>query len=57
MREPIRSDRQIIKTTDASQGVMGHNVHAVLIVSLLLAAAAGIVLVGYFWTYSPWVSS
>ena len=57
MREPERSDGQIIRTTDARQGVTGHNVRIVLIVSLLLAATAGGVLVGYFWTYSPWVGS
>jgi hypothetical protein len=57
MPEPQRSDGQIISTTDARQGVTGHNVRIVLIVSLLLAATAGGVLVGYFWTSSPWVGS
>jgi hypothetical protein len=38
MREPERSDRQIVSTTGARQGVTGHNVNVVLIVSLLLAA-------------------
>ena len=55
MREPEHSDGQVIGTTEARQGVTGHNVRIVLIVSLLLAATAGVVLVGYFWTYSPWV--
>ena len=57
MRDPERSDGQIISTTNARQGVTGHNVNVVLIVSLLLAATAGVVLVGYFWTHSPWVGS
>ena len=57
MREPERSDDLIISTTDARQGVTGHNVSVVLIVSLLLAAIAGGGLVGYFWMYSPWVGS
>jgi hypothetical protein len=50
MIEPERPDRQIIKSTDARQGVTGHNVRAVLILSLLLAAAAGAAVVGYFRT-------
>lgn len=57
MREPERSDGHIISTTDARQGVTGHNVRVVLVVSLLLAATAGVVLVGYFWMHSPWVGS
>ena len=57
MREPERSDGQTIGTTEARQGVTGHNVRIVLMVSLLLAAAAGAVLVGYFWMHSPWVAS
>ena len=56
MREPAHSDGQvIIGTTQARQGVTGHNVRVVLMVSLLLAVTAGVVLVGYFWTHSPWV--
>ena len=54
MREPAHSDGQIIiSTTEARQGVTGHNVRVVLMVSLLLAVTAGVVLVGYFWTHSP----
>jgi len=53
MREPERSDGLIINTTDARQGVTGHNVRIVLMVSLALAATAGVVLIGYFRT--PWV--
>jgi hypothetical protein len=54
MREPEHSDGQvIISTTEARQGVTGHNVRIVLMVSLLLAATAGVVLIGYFRT--PWV--
>jgi hypothetical protein len=52
MREPQQSDDQIISTTDARQDVTGHNVHVVLAVSLLMAATAGVVLVGYFWVGS-----
>jgi hypothetical protein len=48
MREPERSDGQIIGTVDARQGVTGQNVRVVLVVSLLLAVTAGIALVGYF---------
>jgi hypothetical protein len=55
MREPERSDGHVISTTAARQGVTGHNVRIVLMVSLALAATAGVVLVGYFWTHSPWV--
>ena len=55
MREPEHSDGQIISTTEARQGVTGHNVRVVLMVSLVLAVTAGAVLVGYFWTHSPWV--
>ena len=56
MREPEHSDGQItISTTAARQGVTGHNVRIVLMVSLLLAATAGVVLVGTFWAHSPWV--
>lgn len=55
MREPKPSDGQVISTTDARQGVTGHNVNVVLIVSLLLAASVGIGLLAYFWMYSPQV--
>jgi hypothetical protein len=56
MREPEHSDGQIIiSTTEARQGVTSHNVRVVLLVSLSLAVTAGVVLVGYFWTNSPWV--
>ena len=56
MREPEHSDGQIIiGTTEARQGVTGHNVRVVLLVSLSLAVTAGVVLVGYFWAHSPWV--
>ena len=56
MREPEHSDGQIIiSTTEARQGVTGHNVRIVLMVSLLMAVTAGVVLVGYFWAHSPWV--
>ena len=56
MRESEHSDGQIIiGTTQARQGVTGHNVRIVLMVSLLLAVAAGIVLIGTFWAHSPWV--
>ena len=48
--EPVQG--QIINTTDARQGVTGHNVHLVLAISLLMAATAGVVLVGYFWVGS-----
>jgi hypothetical protein len=47
-----RLDGQIITTTDARQGVTGHNAYVVLFVSLLLTAIAGGDLVGYFWMYS-----
>ena len=57
MREPEPADGLIISTADARQGVTGHNVHVVLVVSLLLAATAGVLLVGYFWMHSPWVAS
>lgn len=57
MREPEHSDGQTISTTDARHGVTGQNVRVVLMVSLLMAATAGIVLVGYFWLRSPWVGS
>jgi hypothetical protein len=53
MREPERLDGLVIGTTQARQGVTGHNVRVVLSVSLLLAVTAGVVLVGYFWTHSP----
>ena len=46
------SDDRIISTTDARQGVSGHNVNVVLTVSLLLAVAAGVLVVGYFRMYS-----
>ena len=49
MLEPLRSNGQIISTTDARQGVTGHNVYVVLFVSLLLAAITGGGLVRYFW--------
>ena len=56
MREPQHLvDQIIISTTAARQGVTGHNVRIVLMVSLLLAVAAGIVLIGTFWAHSPWV--
>ena len=57
MREAERSDGQTISTDDARQGVTGQNVRVVLVVSLLLAATAGVALVGYFWMRSPWVGS
>ena len=57
MRQPESSDGQTISTTDARQGVTGQNVRVVLLVSLLLAATAGVVLISYFWMHSPWVGS
>ena len=53
MPEPQHSDGLIISTTDARQGVTGHNVYVVL----LLMVIAGGGLIGYFWMYSPWVPS
>ena len=47
MLEPERSDSRIISTTDARQGITGQNVRIVLVVSLLLAASAGIALMGW----------
>jgi hypothetical protein len=52
MPELERLQGQIINTNDARRGVTGHNVHVVLAVSLLMAATAGVVLVGYFWVGS-----
>jgi hypothetical protein len=40
-------------TTQARQGVTGHHVRTVLGVSLALAAVAGVVILGYFWTGVP----
>ena len=57
MRETERSDDQTISTDDARQGVTGQNVRVVLMVSLLLAATSGAILVGYFWMRSPWAGS
>jgi hypothetical protein len=57
MPEPQHSDGLIISTTDARQGVTGHNVYVVLFVSLLLMVIAGGGLIGFFWMYSPWVPS
>jgi hypothetical protein len=57
MPEPQHSDGLIISTTDARQGVTGHNVYVVLFVSLLLMVIAGGGLIGCFWMYSPWVPS
>jgi len=57
MRETERSDDQTISTDDARQGVTGQNVRVVLMVSPLLAATAGAIVVGYFWMRSPWVGS
>ena len=57
MRELEHSDGQTIGTTDARQGVTGQNVRVVLLVSLVMAATAGIVLVVYFWMRFPWVGS
>jgi hypothetical protein len=48
MRETLRSNGQIISTTDARQGITGHNVYVVLFVSILLAAIAGGGVVRYF---------
>jgi hypothetical protein len=49
--EPIvgHSGRDTVTVTQARQGVVGHNVSAVLMVSLFLAILAGIGLFGYLW--------
>ena len=43
-----------LNTTEARQGVTGHNVNYVLGVSLVLAAIAAVGL-GYFWMHPTWV--
>jgi hypothetical protein len=53
MLEPERSDSRIISTTDARQGITGQNVRIVLVVSLLLAASAGIALMGWVRMFAP----
>jgi hypothetical protein len=49
--EPVagHSGDEAITVTEARQGVVGHNVNVVLLVSLLLAVLAGIGLYGYLW--------
>jgi hypothetical protein len=47
MYDREQSGGRIISTTDARQGITGQNVRVVLIVSLLLAASAGIALMGW----------
>ena len=49
MRQAEGSDGESISTTSARQAVTGHNVYVILFVSLLLAAIAGVGLVGYVW--------
>jgi len=53
--EPIMTEENARKrtTTQARQGVTGHHVRTVLGVSLALAAVAGAVILGYFWTGVP----
>jgi hypothetical protein len=53
MLEPEHSDSRIISTTDARQGITGQNVRIVLVVSLLLAASAGIALMGWVRMFAP----
>jgi hypothetical protein len=49
--EPVvgHSGRRAVTVTEARQGVIGHNVSVVLLVSLFLAVLAGIGLYGYLW--------
>lgn len=42
-------EKTVLDPTEARQAITGHNVNAVLTVSLTLAVLAGIVLVGWFW--------
>jgi hypothetical protein len=49
--EPVagHSGPRPVTVTEARQGVAGHNVNVVLLVSLFLAVLAGIGLYGYLW--------
>jgi hypothetical protein len=56
MREPRRSDGQVVDRTATQQDVTGRNViNTVLIVCLFLEAAGGVFLIGYFWMHSVWL--
>jgi hypothetical protein len=56
VRDPERSDGQVVKRAAAVQDVTSQNViNTVLIVFLLLEATAGALVVGYFWIHSMWL--
>jgi hypothetical protein len=52
MAKSENDDHTAVSATRARQGLVRYNVRTVLWVSLLLAAAAGVILVWYFWAYT-----